>query len=76
MVIDNCTKEFVKPFVDTVNVAIENLKRKTFAAQAPVQSAPQQLDIASQLERLSALVEKGFLSKEEFETQKQKLLNA
>lgn len=53
-----------------------NLKQKTSAAQTPVQSAPQQLDIASQLERLSVLVEKGFLSKEEFETQKQKLLNA
>ena len=76
MVIENCTKESVKPFVDTVNTAIENLKQKTSAAQTPAQSAPQQLDIASQLERLSVLVEKGFLSKEEFETQKQKLLNA
>ena len=76
MIIENCTKESVKPFVDAVNAARENLKQKISTVQAPVQSAPQQVDITSQLERLSSLVEKGFLSKEEFETQKQKLLNA
>ena len=78
MIIENCTKESVKPFVDAVNNAIEN--RKTRSSEANVQKAVQNgsstIDIADQLERLISMVEKGFLSQEEFETQKQKLLNS
>jgi len=65
-------------FVDAVNNAIEN--RKTRSSEANVQKAVQNgsstIDIADQLERLISMVEKGFLSQEEFETQKQKLLNS
>ena len=78
MIIENCTKESVKPFVDAVNNAIEN--RKTRSSEANVQKAVQNgsstIDIADQLERLISMVEKGFLSQEEFGTQKQKLLNS
>jgi len=77
MIIENCTKESVKPFVDTVNDAIENRKNRSSDAnvQKTVQNEPSTVDIADQLERLISMVEKGFLSKEEFEAQKQKLLN-
>ena len=78
MIIENCTKESVKPFVDAVNKARENLNQKPVSVpvQDPVQHTAPAVDIADQLERLIAMVEKGFLSKEEFEAQKQKLLNS
>lgn len=60
MIIENCTKESVKPFVDAVNNAIEN--RKTRSSEANVQKAAQNgsstIDIADQLERLISMVEK------------------
>jgi hypothetical protein len=34
-----------------------------------------QLSVADELERLAALVDRGLLTREEFEAQKQKLLN-
>ncbi len=68
--IRNVAKTTVKPFADAVNQAIEDIKTQSVAP------APQQnVDIAGQLEKLAGLKEKGILSEEEFQAQKQKLLN-
>jgi hypothetical protein len=62
-------KRTVKEFVAAVNAAI----RKNNEPQGvPIQS--QLLDVASQLEKLSNLKDKGVLTQEEFEQQKTKLL--
>lgn len=39
-----------------------------------MQAAAPAVDVASQLEKLAALMEKGILTKEEFDAQKKKLL--
>lgn len=69
----------IQPFVATVqeemkrekkearSMTISNLPDALSAAAAPV-------DVASQLERLAALKEKGVITPEEFEAQKKKLL--
>lgn len=66
MQIKNCMKKTVKPFVDAVNMASD--------AQKHSGNAPQAIDVASQLEKLASLVEKGLLTKEEYDQQKRKLL--
>lgn len=76
MLIEYCTKSTVKPFADVVSAAIKKFGKET-ATPTQIQTIvnnTQTVDVASQLERLSNLVEKGILSKEEFETQKKKLL--
>ena len=73
MLIENCDKKTVKPFTDAVNAAMQAIKKgQGTASQAPVTSSSD--DVVSQLERLVALLEKGILSQEEFQTQKKKLL--
>lgn len=75
MLIENCQKATVKPFCDAVNKAKAELKGEQIATVPQAQSnATAAIDVASQLERLGALMEKGLLSKEEFEAQKAKLL--
>ena len=69
MQIRNVAKTTVKPFVDAVNQAIEDNKKQNAAPQQ------QSIDIAGQLEKLAGLKEKGILSEEEFQAQKQKLLD-
>jgi len=76
MLIENCDKKTVKPFVEAVNVAMTAAKGSGNASpqSSPAPAAAAADDVVSQLERLGALVEKGLLSKEEFEAQKKKLL--
>ena len=71
MQIENCEKKTVKPFVEAVQSAMKALKAAS--QPAPRTSAPVQ-DVAGQLEKLATLVEKGLLTKEEFDAQKAKLL--
>lgn len=73
MVIENCEKTTVKRFTDTVKDAMEKRAKSLQKSESPsVQNVVP--DIVSQLERLASLMEKGILSKEEFDEQKKKLL--
>lgn len=79
MKIENCMKETVKPFTDTLNQAMKdftNRQTAQTAAPQPVQAGAPAVDVASQLEKLAALMEKGILTKEEFDAQKKKLLES
>lgn len=71
MLIDNCQKNTVKPFVDAVNSAIKELKNTSIQ---PAESKSGGDDAVSKLEKLAALKEKGILTDEEFATQKAKIL--
>ena len=73
MLIENCDKKTVKPFVEAVNAAMTAIKKgQGNTPQNPVTSSSD--DVVSQLERLASLMEKGILSQEEFQAQKKKLL--
>lgn len=79
MLIENCNKQTVKPFVDAVNAAIKESKQNQQSAtaanaQTSAQSSATDDDVVSKLERLAALKEKGILTDEEFSAQKAKLL--
>lgn len=75
MLIENCDKKTVKPFVEAVNAAIADKKNVQNPISTAVSTIPASSDdIVSQLERLGSLMEKGLLSKEEFELQKKKML--
>jgi hypothetical protein len=60
-------KSSIMPFVKTTQEMMFNLRNKTDKINAA-------LDIATQLEKLAELKEKGYLTEEEFEAQKKKLL--
>lgn len=77
MLIENCQKATVKPFVDAVNAAKKELQGNACSPSNPApQNAEAATDVVSQLERLAALKEKGILSDEEFAAQKAKVLGA
>lgn len=59
------------PFVRATEAAIAAIKKP---AKAPAAAAAAPVDIASQIARLADLREKGYLTLDEFETQKKKLL--
>lgn len=63
--------------VAKIAAIISSLIREAHEVKVPVAStvAPQPVDVASQLERLAALMEKGILTPEEFAAQKAKLLS-
>lgn len=69
--IENVWKKTVVKFTNKVRDAMEAKKHSNRPSQPQVISGD---DIASQLERLAALKEKGFLTQEEFNQQKAKLL--
>ena len=69
--IENVWKKTVVKFTNKVRDAIEARKATSRPQTA---TAPAGVDIASQLERLAALKEKGILTQEEFNQQKAKLL--
>lgn len=71
MLIDNCQKNTVKPFVDAVNAAIKELKNSSVQSGESKSGGD---DVVSKLEKLAALKEKGILTDEEFATQKAKIL--
>ncbi len=74
MEITNVMKKTVRPFVEAVNGAREAMKKAEGAAQHP--AAPSSGDVASQLERLADLRDRGILSDDEFQSQKDKILGA
>ncbi|WP_342754777.1 PH domain-containing protein [Pantoea sp. MBD-2R] len=69
--IKNVQKGTVVPFTNLINATRNAMDEKP---RAPESSAP--TDIVSQLERLATLKEKGILSDEEFQQQKQRILNS
>lgn len=69
--IKNVQKGTVVPFTNLINATRNAIDEKP---RAPESSAP--TDIVSQLERLATLKEKGILSDEEFQQQKQRILNS
>lgn len=68
VLIENVDKRLGKVFVDAINSTLHTYKHK------PTSSAP--IDVATQLEKLAVLKEKGVLSEDEFKEQKKKLLAA
>lgn len=70
--IEDVVKDRVKPFADNVRTRISELGKKENSQTVIVN---QQIDIAEQLTKLSGLRDNGILTEEEFQTQKQKLLN-
>lgn len=65
-------KKTVWQFVKVTREAMERYRRGLRAQQAGETGPP--VDVASQIERLAALREKGLLTLEEFESQKRKIL--
>ena len=74
MEIKNVMKKTVRPFVEAVNRARDALKSAEGSNQRP--AAPSSTDVASQLERLADLRDRGVLTDDEFQTQKDKILGA
>jgi len=72
MEIKNVMKKSVRPFVETVNRARDVLKSAKRSVQRPIALSSD--DIASQLERLAGLRDRGILTDGEFQTQKDKIL--
>lgn len=66
-------KPAIMPFVKATNEAMYAYQQKL---RGGAKTPPQAPDIASQLSKLVELKEKGYLSEQEFQTQKQKLLNS
>lgn len=68
----------IQPFVSMVQEEMRRERKESRSmtiSNLPSASPPASAqDLASQLERLAALMEKGVLTREEFETQKKKLL--
>lgn len=69
--ITNVWKKTVKYFVSKTLEAIDNLNKQK---NEPAPAQTQAVDVATQLEKLAALKEKGILTEEEFAAQKAKLL--
>ena len=65
-------KHSIAPFVKVTQDAMHAFRNQNTAKASGTTSGA--TDIASQLERLAALKEKGFLTEEEFQSQKRKLL--
>lgn len=64
-------KSSIMPFVRATEEAMFGIRK----AQAKPAAAAAPLDVASQLEKLAQLKEKGHLTEEEFQAQKKKLLS-
>lgn len=71
MEIKNVMKKTVRPFVEAVNCARKALEGGV-SLQEPKQ-ASHATDVTSQLERLASLRERGALTEDEFQTQKDRL---
>ena len=71
-VIDNADKQHTRDFSEFTRMKIDESKASKIVH---VESAPQQIDAASQLEKYAALFEKGLITREEFDAFKQKVLN-
>lgn len=71
-VIEQTDKKQARVFCDE---ARERISNKPAAQPAAVAQPAGQIDVAGQLEKLASLKEKGIITDEEFQQQKQKLLN-
>lgn len=74
MQIKNVMKKTVRPFVEAVNRAREEQKKVEAVPSAQVVQETPPLDVVSQLERLAGLRERGILTEDEFNAQKEKIL--
>ena len=72
-IIENVVKTKVKAFADNVRVKLSGLNEESKKPQQVIVN--QAIDIADQLAKLADLKVKGILTDEEFQSQKQKLLN-
>lgn len=74
--IDQIDKKQAKDFAEYVRNRISNYETKEAPVDSTVSTTPVQSgeDFISQLERLATLKEKGILSEEEFQSQKQRIL--
>lgn len=70
--IKDVAKASVIPFTNLVNATRNNLSANQ---ENPIAGKDDNADIVSQLERIAALKEKGILTEDEFQQQKQRLLN-
>ena len=73
---DISPKESIPPFVERVRAKMEKSIAQT--TQLPYQNAPVALPpmlVADEIEKLAGLLERGFLTQDEFDTKKQQLLN-
>lgn len=73
MEITDINKKTVQPFVNAINAALNKIRH---GMDTVSQSDPDnQSDVITKLEKLAELREKGILTDEEFNSQKEKLLN-
>ncbi|WP_026882608.1 PH domain-containing protein [Clostridium akagii] len=72
MKIDNITKKTIKPFVDAVNAAKENLKIKDSTNLN--NTSNDATDIPQQIKKLAELKQNGILTEDEFNAKKTELL--
>lgn len=71
ILIQNCLKQAAQPFANAVKEALNNQAQANSSTASSIVSE----SVSEQLFKLADLVEKGLLSKEEFNDQKQKILN-
>ena len=70
MVISQVMKKTVKPFVESVNKAIDAMKKGN-----STNSSSTAIDPATQIEKYADLKNKGIITEEEFQAKKKELLN-
>lgn len=70
--VKNVMKASVIPFTNLINETKNGLNDEKKTSELPM---PETSDFISKLERLASLKEKGILSEEEFQQQKQRILN-
>ena len=73
--INMVSKPSIIPFVRATQEAMHKLRSEHKKQAAPAAASASATDIASQLERLATLKERGHLTEEEFQAQKKKLLS-
>jgi len=73
--IDLVAKKSIKPFVDACMQEIDLFKQKSNQINTPPAQSAVSNDPYSKLEKLAELKEKGIISKEEFESEKSKILS-
>jgi hypothetical protein len=77
IIVNNILKGCERPFVDRANKAIENVKQKsTISIVNAINNSKNEssLSVANEILKLKDLLEKGIITQEEFDSQKEKLL--
>lgn len=70
IMIENISKNTLKPFIDAVNIAKENLHKEVHSTIIETKNE----DIPEQIKKLSQLKEAGILTEQEFSNKKSELL--